>query len=433
MGLHMHRRGSRVALAALVLLACVASAAYAGVFGGAAGNAITACAKNANGQLRVVSDPSQCLPSEYAIQLAEPQPPPGPQNVTVDCGAGQSINQAIQQADPNEPLTINIQGTCTEAVHVGRDNVALLAASPGSGIQAPSANDTALMFGGARGASVQGLTLSGGSAGIGAYGAMYQAQDVHITGAANGVQAGGNSVVSLTNVTIDGCQFGIGAGSGASVGVVGGSITGCRFFAVNVLDGADVTLNGGVAVADSRFQGVVADSGGSIQINDATISNSGIFDVAAFGGNVTVNGSNTLVTGSTFAGVSASDGGNASVTNGARVSGNGGGGVSADNGGHLLVQDGGIVENNTGPGINLTGASSLRMRGGAVVRGNSGDGVHLSDTSVAEVGDGTSQITGNGGYGIVCDGPPSVAVIRGNPGTVSSNALGQIACQSAGG
>ena len=98
-----------------------------------------------------------------------------------------------------------------------------------------------------------------------------------------------------------------------------------------------------------------------------------------------------------------------------------------------MVQDGGIIENNTGGhGINLAGASSLRMRGGAVVRGNSGDGIHLSDTSVAEV-DNTNQITGNGGHGIACDGPPSVAVIRGNPGTVSGNAAPQILCQSAGG
>ena len=51
---------------------------------------------------------------------------------------------------------------------------------------------------------------------------------------------------------------------------------------------------------------------------------------------------------------------------------------------------------------------------------------------IAEL-DATDVVTGNGGYGIVCDGPPSVAVIRGNPGAVSGNANGQIACQSAGG
>jgi hypothetical protein len=72
-------------------------------------------------------------------------------------------------------------------------------------------------------------------------------------------------------------------------------------------------------------------------------------------------------------------------------------------------------------------------RKSSIVRNNSGDGVHLSDTSVAEVGDGTNQITGNGGHGIACDGPPSVAVIRGNPGTVSGSASPQIVCQSAGG
>lgn len=426
-GSRRHRRALQLGLAVAVLTACVVGVAYAGVFGGGAGNAIAACAKVANGQLRVVSDPSQCLPSEYAIQLAQAQPPPGPQNVTVDCGAGQSINQVIEQSDPNEPLTINIQGTCTEAVRVARDNVALQAGSPDAGIQAPSANDTVLMFGGARGASVRGLTLSGGQAGIGANGAMFQAQDVHITGAANGVQAGANSVANLTNVMIDGCKFGIGAGGGASVAVDGGSITGCQFFGVNVLNGADVILNGGVAVTGPMSEGVVAEYGGSIQINNATISNSGIFDVSALGGDITLSGANTLVTHSAFAGVSASDGGNVSVVNGARVSDNGGGGVAADNGGRLLIQDGGIIENNTGPGIQLNGASSLRMRGQAIDRNNSGDGIHVSDTSVAEFGDATNQITGNGGYGVFCDGPPSVAVIRGNPGATSTN------CQSAGG
>ena len=63
---------------------------------------------------------------------------------------------------------------------------------------------------------------------------------------------------------------------------------------------------------------------------------------------------------------------------------------------------------------------------------NGGAGIHRSDTSVAEFGGSTSQITGNG-YGISCDGSPSVAVIRGDPGNVSVNTSGKINCQNAGG
>jgi hypothetical protein len=127
--------------------------------------------------------------------------------------------------------------------------------------------------------------------------------------------------------------------------------------------------------------------------------------------------------------VAAQDGGSVDFHPGVGVSGNHGGGVTARDGGHLTIRGDTTIENNTGNGVFLSGASSLQG-GGTTVSGNSGDGIHLKDTSVAQF-DGTSQITGNSGWGIFCEGPPSVAVIEGNPGTVSGNTGGQNNCPSA--
>ena len=355
---------------------------------------------------------------------------PGPAAVTVDCAAGQSIQQALNANAAATSLQITVNGTCTESVGVGSDNVTLQAGSAGGGIQAPSANACDLCLNGVRHVFVQGLTLSGGSAGLNAYDAMVQAQNVHITGAGAGVNANGGAVISLTNVSIDACQNGINARGSASVSVNGGSVSNCQT-GVSAGEGGNVTLGGGIDVTNSGTMGVVAEYGGTIAINGATVENAGNTDVFAFGGSVVISGSGTLITGSTFAGVNASDGGQAAVEQGARVSGNNVG-VAAAAGGHLLIQDGGIVESNSGAGVSLRGASSLRMRGQPVVQDNTGDGIHLSDTSVAEL-DASDVVTGNGAWGIFCDGPPSVAVIRGDPGTVTGNASGQIACPSAGG
>ena len=411
---------------------------------------IAACVQNDSGNLRLI-DPSSkrqdidsCRKGETRISFNQkgqqgapgpqgPQGPagtlPGPANVTVNCSQGQTIDGALAANAAATSVQITVQGTCTESVGINQDNVTLQAGSAGAGIQAPSANQDVIDINDARHVMVQGLTLTGGNAGINASGGDFQANDLHITDASNGVNAGGEAFGYLTNVSIDGCNDGVNAGA-AEIGVTGGSITGCQGFGVIAQDGGSVILNGGATVTAAR-QDVVAQYGGTVEIGDATISNATNTDVFAFGGSITVAGSGTLVTGSAFSGVAASDGGNAAVENGAVVSGNNGG-VSADSGGHLLIQDGGIVENNNGVGVSLRGASSLRMRGAPVVQDNTGDGIHLSDASVAEL-DASDVVTGNGGYGIVCDGLPSVAVIRGNPGTVSGNVDGQIACQSAGG
>ena len=275
---------------------------------------IAACVQNDSGNLRLI-DPSSkrqdidsCRKGETRISFNQkgqqgapgpqgPQGPagtlPGPANVTVNCSQGQTIDGALAANAAATSVQITVQGTCTESVGINQDNVTLQAGSAGAGIQAPSANQDVIDINDARHVMVQGLTLTGGNAGINASGGDFQANDLHITDASNGVNAGGEAFGYLTNVSIDGCNDGVNAGA-AEIGVTGGSITGCQGFGVIAQDGGSVILNGGATVTAAR-QDVVAQYGGTVEIGDATISNATNTDVFAFGGSITVAGSGTLI------------------------------------------------------------------------------------------------------------------------------------------
>lgn len=404
------------------------------------GGVIHGCVAKGTGNLSVIDTEAgeACNAKQTPLDWNQtgPQGPPGPpgpgaepQSFLVDCAAGETVNEALQAADTLGPLSITIKGTCTEFVGINRDQVTLRAFAPGDGLQAPSATGAVLSMNAARRVRLEGLTLSGGNAGLIANsGAFFVGEDLHITGASAGVNVGGNSVGHLDNLTIDDCPGeGISAGQNSSLGISGGTISGCQGSGAAAREGATISLGGGIAISDTNGPGVVAYEGAMITLQDGTISNSGHFGAFAFGGTIAVRGSDTLITGSTFSGLDASDGGQVSVVFGARISGNNTG-ISATNGGSVLIQDGGIVENNNGDGIALGSSSSLRMQADAIVRGNAGHGVHAAHTSVAQFGSPTNQIVDNGGWGVFCNGPPSVAMMSGDPGTVTGNAAGQLNC-----
>src|SRR5438876_9954265 len=104
------KRGLLVA-AAIAVTCTAGGVAYAtNAITSASGDTIVGCANNENGQLRIVNDASQCKANEHVVTFAAPQ---GPKTVTVDCTAGQSINQVLaDNADSDAPLTIDVKGTC---------------------------------------------------------------------------------------------------------------------------------------------------------------------------------------------------------------------------------------------------------------------------------------------------------------------------------
>ncbi len=84
--------------------------------------------------------------------------------ITVDCQAGQSINQALAQTAPI--LTIDVRGECQEDVLIRRDGVVLRGSDPlRDGIRSPALVDgpeATLTIRGARRITVANLRVSGG-------------------------------------------------------------------------------------------------------------------------------------------------------------------------------------------------------------------------------------------------------------------------------
>jgi hypothetical protein len=360
----------------------------------------------------------------------------GPQSVTVTvhCGVfGQSVQQAINKADPNQPLTVNIIGTCKESVTINRDNVTLNASAPGAGIQAaPGGN--ALSLNDARRINLNQLTLTGGNNTLSASnGSVFSGDQLHINGASNeGVTVAFGSSGQLGNSVVNNAgRDGVSAYNGGSISVSGGTISNSGGYGVKAAMGGTASLGGGLVVSHSAFIGVDASFAGSIQITgNTTVETSGGAGVySEQGGAIFLNGVGgpLLIENNAQQGIVADSNGSVAVSNGTRVTGNSGGGITAFSSSALSMQNS-FVENNSGDGVYLSNASSAQIKG-STISGNTGDGIHLSDTSVGQ-SFGGNTVTSNGGWGVFCDSAPSVAVIHGSGGldTVSGNSAGQDNC-----
>jgi hypothetical protein len=99
---------------------------------------IWGCYQKNNGQLRIVSDPDSCRPSELSISWYGLGPGvPFSNSVTVDCTKNETISQALQDI-PGSPLTITVKGICLENVEIIRDDVTLIADPSGGGVNGSS-------------------------------------------------------------------------------------------------------------------------------------------------------------------------------------------------------------------------------------------------------------------------------------------------------
>lgn len=415
------RRGLFVGIGIVVMLAAAIGIAYAASTGD---KVIVGCAKNGEGQLRIVHVASDCRPSEHAVLFQAPLP--GPQTVLVDCAAGQTVTDALARTADAPQVQITIRGMCTEAVTIARDNVTLRA-EIGNGLQAPSSTSNVLALSTARHIELSGLTLRGGENTLLAVeGAEFHATDLTLTGAPkHGAIVDGASVGFLMDSSVDGAKYGVTASHGGSLSVIGGTISNSQTFGVQATNGGSIALYGGVLVHDSGFHGAIADHGGALMVGHATVQTNKGTGVFAFqGGSVFVQRAADVSHNDDW-GVGA-DAGAAEVDG--VVSENSSGGVFGYNGGRVTIQDGGFVDHNFGPGVKIAVGSTLVVQGATITR-NFG-GIQLEGTSSASFGSGNNTIRDNLGWGIVCAGPPAVAQISAGVGigTVTGNLSGQIRC-----
>jgi len=433
----MNGRWKRVAVGSAVAAAIAiggGAAAYAtGVIGGGSSGVIVGCAKKDTGDLRIVGDASQCRRGERVVAFQAPIPPPAPQYLTVDCGAGQSVDKALAGADPTEPVTITIKGRCTEAVTIARGDVTLNGNAPGDGITAPAGANSALSLNGAQRAVLNQLTLTGGAwTLLASSGSSFYGSELHVSGGSDtGVAIDLGASGQLHDPAVDGSHQGVHVSAGGSLSIDGGTVSNSATFGISS-DGGHTRLGGGLVISNSGWNGLFAGHGGSIEASDTTVETSGQSAVFAYnGGAIHLFGDGVLVDHNSGQGVSALGSAAVQIQDGVRITNNGQAGVTASGDAALQIQ-GATITGNTGQGVVLSLASTAEIDG-TTITGNSSDGVYVGDTSVVQFnygGNGNNTITGNGGWGVTCQGAPAVAMMHGRPGTVSGNTYGPVNCPS---
>lgn len=133
---------------------------------------------------------------------------PAHARVVVDCSSG-SINQAIADAAPATPTTIDLSGTCTESVLVPSGKIITINGAAGTVVKAKGSNPTALKVEGQL--TVNNLSIRSGKA---AGGSLVQVGDIarfYMQGSSASssvaqlvIQAYTNSAVVIENSTVSG-------------------------------------------------------------------------------------------------------------------------------------------------------------------------------------------------------------------------------------
>lgn len=318
-----------------------------------------------------------------------------PLGIDVQCGSGQSINNALAEHHGwLGPLIIYVHGACQGAVLIDRDDVTLQGITGQDSIESTASSETTVSVRGAQRVNINDLTIKGGSTALGAYdGSSFRANHISVEGASvNGVLVMDGSFGVLGNSTMahNPVNQGFGAGAEANEGHL--TLFMCE-------------------VSGNEF-GVYAAEGGTVYIWRSTVSDNGR-GVSANGG-ASVQIRESKVENNRQNGVEALHNSEVAISNDSRVAGNGEDGIMAAFSSAANIVDT-TVENNLGRGINVNNGSTVGLFAesrGVQVTANGADGVLLQDFSlgffVAHAPQ-SLQITGNGGWGINCAGPSAVA------------------------
>jgi len=167
---------------------------------------------------------------------------------TVDCTVGQTIGQALARGDARKPLTVYVRGTCSEYVHITRDEVTLVGVPPGGAVSGPGNEAPAIHIQADR------VFL----------------QDLDVSGGASAVVVGGPFLASMTRVVVHH------PASGAAVIVRQGELglDGCTLMnAANGLQlgrGGSSRLIGGTEIRDNAGSGIYLSGNSTVVVGSGT-------------------------------------------------------------------------------------------------------------------------------------------------------------------
>jgi hypothetical protein len=333
-----------------------------------------------------------------------------PVPISVDCGAGQSLNRTLARLDKFAAATVTIKGTCTEFVLVDGFNDLTLHGVQGAVLQQPAtnphSNSYVLSIRASRGVTVSGLAVHSlptifSSIGIG----------------------GGSTDVRLQNVTIDG-SWGVVVYEASQVWLVNVTVKiTSGYAAISAFDKSDIHIVNGLihrATDSNWYAGITVGSGhvtmqGTV-IRDMqqsiNIDQSGSVDLVYF--DATVPSRDVVINnpaGTNFNGVR--------VTNGSSLN------LESVK---LQITNAGQPWGGDTAAVFVSDGSTLNAGANLVISGSHGQGVLVANNSHAALAG--SSITGSSHGGLVVVNLSTAAVMASTPLTVIGGNATDLFCDS---
>ena len=354
--------------------------------------------------------------------------------LTVDCGSGGSVAQAVAGG----AARIVVRGSCEGPVVIDRDGVVLAADPSGGSLHGTDPDTNVVVVTGHR-VTIEGLMITGGRNGITAIGASnLTVKDVTVqsTGRVGIAYAAGSSG------TIDGCTTQANPRAGIVVDGSWARIINCTIQnnvgGITVANGASAVIGvtdrfvaAGNTIRQNAGFGINIVFGAVATVAMNTITQNTGIGISVFHATAVISGGNTISANpsggvvATASRVALGDAG-IGLTTVNQVSENGSpvgtGGVFAGVGTSMFIRDAQIQANN-GAGLIISLRSSVQMTG-TTIRNNANDGIRLVLGAALLPLAPVSTITGNTGAGIQCADSessvvntiPTIASVSGNFG-----------------
>ena len=336
--------------------------------------------------------------------------------ILVNCNAGQSLNAVLSKLPKNIPVTVLVQGTCTEYVKINGFEGLTLKAAPGAVLQQPGTTPpggvaSLLLIGASRSVTINGFAI-------------------HTTNTAlGGVSIGQNSNdIRLRNLIMDGpATFGVFVFEASQVSVANVTVRDFGFAGIAALDVSDVHIERSTikSTTGSPFHdGIFASGGGHVTVQSTTIRNMQVGISAADHGIVDIQSFTTYFpkaapddvvidspAGTSVWGVEA-QGGSAiqvgdtklQITNPGRLGGSDTGAVFVTDGSTLTDQGGHLlISGSKGQGLLVSNNSHATVSGSSVTGGAHG-GLVVANLSTIEVQPGGAlTLVGGNVLDLFCD------------------------------
>ena len=334
--------------------------------------------------------------------------------LSVDCNAGQSLNGALSKLDKHTPITVSVNGVCTEYVQVIGFDGLVLKGLPGAELLQPAGSTfplltSLLLIESSRSVTVDGFSIQADVTTIPAIGIGH-----------------GSSDIRLRNLTITGGNPGIIIFENSQVSIAYVTARDSGYAVLGIYDLSDVHVERSIfSDSTGELWHTGFDVGGSHVTMYGTLIRNFQIGINLYGG-----GTVDLVDFNTYFPLGGAT--DVVIDSPARTNYNGvsiaGGATVNLASAKLRISNPGQTYGGSTGGVLVSSGSSLNAGPNLVVTGSQGQGVFVTNNSHADL-DGSS-ITGGQHGGLVVVNQSSIAVGSGHPPTIIGGNATDLFCDS---